>query len=80
MYNTCAIISRYMVTPYYIIEDNKGLVRLDLFQVISSNAPLRSLRSAMNNNRSGLEIWQDLLRIQLHLIDSITIRWPRNAV
>lgn len=28
----------------------------------------------------GLEIWQDLLRIQLHLIDSITIRWPRNAV
>jgi len=34
------IISRCMATSYYIIEDNKGLVRLDLFQVISSNAPV----------------------------------------
>lgn len=40
---------------------------------------LRSLRSVMNN-RSALEIRQDLLRIQLHLIDSITIQWPRNAM
>lgn len=68
---------------YYImcvVEKKPGRGLSDLFQLMNSRKRLRSsLRSAMNN-RSALEIRRDLLRIQLHLIDSITIRWLRNAM
>lgn len=74
----------YMATLYgHTVLYYRRQQRLSTIRFISGyklkRACVRSDRLWIIIDR-GLEIWQDLLRIQLHLIDSITIRWPRNAV